>query len=92
MTSPLITDPHSFAELCDHIRQSGVVAFDTEFVSEFTHRPNLCLLQFATRERCVVVEESRYDARTVVSHAPQPRCFLSFDDERREQGISVALW
>jgi ribonuclease D len=56
MTPSLITDPEQFAELCEHVRQSGVVAFDTEFVSEFTHRPELCLLQFATRERCVVVD------------------------------------
>jgi ribonuclease D len=56
MTTSLITDQSAFNELCDHIRQSGAVAFDTEFVSEFTYRPELCLLQFATRERCVAVD------------------------------------
>lgn len=56
MTSSLITDPQEFAELCEHVRRAGVVAFDTEFVSEFTHLPELCLLQLATRERCVAVD------------------------------------
>jgi len=56
MTTPLITDQHEFDELCEHIRASGAVAFDTEFVSEFTYRPELCLVQLATRERCVAVD------------------------------------
>lgn len=56
MTTSLITDQSAFDELCDHIVQSGAVAFDTEFVSEFTYRPELCLVQLATRERCVAVD------------------------------------
>lgn len=56
MGDQLITDPAEFEDLCDHIRASGMVAFDTEFVSEHTYRPVLCLLQFATRERCVAVD------------------------------------
>lgn len=56
MTTTLITDQHEFNELCEHIRAAGAVAFDTEFVSEFTYRPELCLVQLATRERCVAVD------------------------------------
>lgn len=56
MTSLLITDQSEFDDLCQHIRTTGLVAFDTEFVSEFTYRPELCLLQFATTERCVAVD------------------------------------
>jgi ribonuclease D len=56
MTSLLITDQSEFDDLCQHIRTAGLVAFDTEFVSEFTYRPELCLLQFATAERCVAVD------------------------------------
>ena len=56
MTSLLITDQSAFDDLCRHIRDAGLVAFDTEFVSEFTYRPELCLLQFATAERCVAVD------------------------------------
>lgn len=61
MTTPLITDQQEFDELCEHIRASGAVAFDTEFVSEFTYRPELCLVQLATRERCVAVDPFAVD-------------------------------
>jgi ribonuclease D len=56
MPHRLITDPACFEELCQHIRQTGEVAFDTEFLSEHTYRPQLCLLQFATRERSAAVD------------------------------------
>lgn len=56
MTSTLISFHEDFLELCDHIRACGIVAFDTEFVSESTYRPELGLLQFATPERCVAVD------------------------------------
>src|SRR5687768_7996822 len=56
MPHRLITNQHTFEELCDHIRKAGVVAFDTEFLSEFTYRPELCLLQFATPERSAAVD------------------------------------
>jgi ribonuclease D len=61
MASPLITTQLAFDDLCAHIRDMGAVAFDTEFVSEFTYRPELCLLQFATRERCVAVDPYEVD-------------------------------
>src|SRR5258708_16387064 len=56
MPHRLITDQTRFDELCEHIRQAGEVAFDTEFLSEHTYRPELCLLQFATRERSAAVD------------------------------------
>lgn len=43
----LITRQDEFQDLCEQIRSAGVVAFDTEFVSESFFRPRLCLLQFA---------------------------------------------
>lgn len=42
----LITSQSEFERLCDQIREHGLVAFDTEFVSESFYRPRLCLLQF----------------------------------------------
>lgn len=51
-----ISTQADFEDLCRHIREIGAVAFDTEFISEFTYRPELCLVQLATRERCVVVD------------------------------------
>ena len=55
MSEGLITDQGEFDELCVHIRESGIVAFDTEFISESTYRPKLCLIQLAPRERCGAV-------------------------------------
>ena len=56
MTSTFISFQEDFLELCEHIRECGIVAFDTEFVSENSYRPELGLLQFATPERCVAVD------------------------------------
>jgi ribonuclease D len=56
MTQQLITRQVEFEDLCDHIRESGFVTFDTEFVSEYSFRPELGLLQFATSERLVAVD------------------------------------
>ncbi len=43
-------------ELVTHLRESGRFAFDTEFVSEETFEPVLCLVQVATRDRLVIVD------------------------------------
>ncbi|QDU41891.1 Ribonuclease D [Symmachiella dynata] len=64
MSDELIVKQEDFAELCDHIRQSGLVAFDTEFVSEYTFRPQLCLLQFATADRQVAVDPFKLEDLT----------------------------
>src|SRR5258708_16867956 len=56
MPHRLITDQTRFDELCEHIRQAGEVAFDTEFLSEHTYRPEVCILPFATRERSADVD------------------------------------
>jgi ribonuclease D len=56
MSQNLITDQAEFEALCEHLRAAKVVAFDTEFLSEFTYRPQLCLLQFATTDRAVLVD------------------------------------
>lgn len=56
MALTLISDTGQFLDLCRHIRETGFVAFDTEFVSEHTYRPELGLLQFATNGRSVAVD------------------------------------
>ena len=59
-TNNLLIDEQShFDELCEHIRTIGIVAYDTEFVSEHTYLPELCLLQLATPERAVAVDPFR---------------------------------
>lgn len=56
MPESLITRQEDFDDLCNHIRQAGVAAFDTEFVAEDYFQPRLCLLQFATPERVAAVD------------------------------------
>ena len=56
METKILTYHEDFLELCEHIRQCGIVAFDSEFVSDISYRPELGLLQFATPERCVAVD------------------------------------
>lgn len=56
MDTQILTCHEDFLELCEHIRQCRIVAFDSEFVSDISYRPELGLLQFATPERCVAVD------------------------------------
>ncbi|MGC1272500.1 MAG: HRDC domain-containing protein [Planctomycetaceae bacterium] len=56
MSERLIVDQVEFEAFCEHARQRRLVAFDSEFVSEYTYTPELCLLQFATDERLVGVD------------------------------------
>lgn len=53
---PLIAADAELIELVDHLRAVGRFAFDTEFVSEDTFEPVLCLVQVATRDRLVAVD------------------------------------
>ena len=56
MEFPLITNASDFSELLGHIKARGRFAFDTEFVSEDTFEPVLCLVQVATDERLVAID------------------------------------
>ncbi len=83
MATELIATQEEFAGLCDEIRRAGIVAFDTEFVSEFTYLPELGLLQFATDEISAAVDPLEVsdltpwweimcdDSTTVVVHGGQ---------------------
>ena len=48
---PLITTAAGLDDLVAHLRAAGRFAFDTEFVSEETFEPILCLIQVATADR-----------------------------------------
>ncbi len=52
----LITTTLQLQGLIDHLRASGRFGFDTEFVSEDTFEPVLCLIQVATSERLALVD------------------------------------
>ncbi len=52
----VVTTRAQLHSLVAHLRSSGRFALDTEFVSEDTFEPVLCLLQLATRERLVLID------------------------------------
>lgn len=104
MSEGLITDQGEFDELCAHIRESGIVAFDTEFISESTYRPKLCLIQLATRERCVAVDPFEVDLSewweimlddetTIVAHAAreEARFCMTNTGKLPQQVVDVQL-
>jgi ribonuclease D len=43
-------------DLCGHIAQADIIAFDTEFVSEDTYQPELCLIQVAARGKLAIID------------------------------------
>ena len=53
---PLITTQAELQELIAQIRERGRFAFDTEFVSEETFEPVLCLVQVATDDRLAAID------------------------------------
>jgi ribonuclease D len=105
MTAALIVEQDDFEELCQHIRDTQLVAFDTEFISEHTYQPELCLLQFATRERVAAVDPftlrdlSRWwelmadEETTVVTHGGQAevRFCLHFAGRPPRKFVDVQL-
>jgi ribonuclease D len=51
----IITDRH-LQDFCDGIAAAPIVAFDTEFVSEDSFQPDLCLVQLAAAGRLAIVD------------------------------------
>jgi ribonuclease D len=52
----LITTTRQLQDLVEHMRSAGCFALDTEFVSEDSFEPVLCLIQVATRERLALID------------------------------------
>ncbi len=83
MTLPheFITSSIQLREFCDKIAGSPVIAFDTEFVSEDSYRPKLCLIQVAAGDELAIIDPVNVDqtepfwelliqpGRTVIAHA-----------------------
>jgi len=61
MATDVIANQTEFEDLCQTIRDAGIVAFDTEFVSESTYLPELGLLQYATPEVAAAVDPLTID-------------------------------
>ncbi len=53
---PMITKPAELAQLCQRLQRADLIGIDTEFVSEDTFHPQLCLIQVATSDECAVID------------------------------------
>jgi ribonuclease D len=51
-----IISPDQLAKFCDELAKADRIGIDTEFVSEDTFRPELCLVQVATADRLAVID------------------------------------
>ena len=51
-----LTSDSKLVQFCDSVRGSECIAFDTEFVSEDSYRPELCLIQVAADDRLAVID------------------------------------
>ncbi len=56
MQETFIDTPQALTELCRHLRGSGWLALDTEFIREKSYYPRLCLLQVANEERVACID------------------------------------
>ena len=56
MSYELITTDSQLQAFCDRLSRARTIAFDTEFVSEHTYRPELCLVQVACGERLTLID------------------------------------
>jgi ribonuclease D len=51
-----ITSPNQLSDFCRRLKQAEKIGLDTEFVSEDTYRPELCLVQIATERELAVID------------------------------------
>ncbi len=56
MPTPTITDPNDLDQLCQRLSATDLIGIDTEFVSEDTFYPDLCLIQVASRDEMAVID------------------------------------
>ena len=52
----IVADQERLDELCDRLEKATAIAFDTEFVPEYTFAPELCLVQVATDDVLTAVD------------------------------------
>jgi ribonuclease D len=53
---PMIRDTPAVAQLCERLRGERYVTIDTEFMTERTYYPRLCLVQLAGHDGCAAID------------------------------------
>ncbi len=61
-----IREPAELASLDDSMRAAPWIAFDTEFVSEYSYLPHLCLIQIAIADQIVLIDAVEIDDLSIV--------------------------
>ena len=56
MEQLFVDNSNELNKLLHHLKSTETIAFDTEFVSESSYKPDLCLIQVATRDMVGVVD------------------------------------
>ncbi|MCA9102798.1 MAG: ribonuclease D [Planctomycetales bacterium] len=92
-------------EFCQSLADAPEIGFDTEFVAEFTYRPQLCLIQVAAGSRLAVIDTLKVDDvtpfwralaepghETIVHAGREELCFcLDAIGQRPHQLVDVQL-
>ncbi|MFK8110940.1 MAG: ribonuclease D [Rubripirellula sp.] len=85
-----INTPDQLQQFCESISDAKLIAFDTEFVSEDSYRPLLCLIQVATEDQLAIIDPIEVPqtgpfwelltqpGRTVIAHAAREECRFCF--------------
>jgi ribonuclease D len=91
VTAAIITQQRDLDGFCERLRKADRIAFDTEFVSEFTYRPELCLVQIGTADEAWCIDTlapldltPMWDVLTdpqhqVVAHAARQELLFALD-------------
>lgn len=64
MPSPIITSPDALQQLCTRLGKAPIIGIDTEFVSEDTYHPELCLIQVATADDLAAIDPLAFEDLT----------------------------
>jgi ribonuclease D len=95
VSAAIITQQRDLEAFCERLRQADRIAFDTEFVSEFTFKPQLCLIQVGTADEAFCVDtlapldlaplwETLTDpAHQVIVHAGRQELLFALDATER---------
>ena len=65
MNYDFVKTEDQLGHLCRRLETARTIAFDTEFVSEFTYYPDLCLVQLASDDVLAVVDTREVDVRSL---------------------------